>query len=401
MPARPRSFLPRLLLSAAAVLAVAGGGGARAQGAAPVLVGAVLPQSGFLADLAADYRKGLLLWQEEANARGGLAGRRIELELLDDRSESIDDARLYETLIRERKADVLIGPFGSAASLGAAAVAERARRVMINATGASRSVHKAQYRYVFQSTVPFAAYGAPALEAARALGVKRLFILAREDSGARESAQRMREDALTQGFTAGEVEVYAQGAEDFVAQVAKARKAEAEAWIAFGLPQDGVAMVKTFRKVGFAPRLVVAQGAASPEFVAGLGQYAEYAVGIAPYDRRAATRGNGEFIVNFARKWSADPGLHAAEGYAAGRVLEEGARAAGSLEPDRLRAALAALETETPLGPYKVDRGGAQLAARPLLVQVLRGRREIVWPEAQATAKLRPYPSWAERPVLK
>src|SRR5881394_2038480 len=88
----------------------------------PIVVGAALPQSGILADLAADLRKALLLWQEEVNAGGGLNGRRVELQLLDDRSQSSDAGKLYEQLIRDSKADLLIGPFGSAASFGAAGV---------------------------------------------------------------------------------------------------------------------------------------------------------------------------------------------------------------------------------------------------------------------------------------
>src|SRR6185369_17401478 len=81
----------------------------------PVTVGAVMPQSGILADLAADLRKSLLLWQEEVNAAGGLLGRRVELQLLDDRSESLSARKLYEQLIQS-KVDLLIGPFGSAAT---------------------------------------------------------------------------------------------------------------------------------------------------------------------------------------------------------------------------------------------------------------------------------------------
>jgi hypothetical protein len=48
-----------------------------------------------------------------------------------------------------------------------------------------------------------------------------------------------------------------------------------------------------------------------------------------------------------------------------------------------------------------VDRAGAQLATRTLLLQVQRGRREIVWPEALATAKWQPYPAWDARKILK
>jgi branched-chain amino acid transport system substrate-binding protein len=369
--------------------------------AQPVVVGAVVPQSGILADLAADLKKALLLWQEEVNAGGGLNGRPIELHLLDDRSESMEAGKLYEQLIREDKAELLIGPFGSAATLSAAGAAERGRRVLINATGSSRVVQKPVFRYVFQTVTPLAAYGAVALDLARAQGLKRIVLFARDDPSSREMATRAHEEAVKQGFTAAEVETFSAGADDFTPQVAKARAAGAEAWIAFGLPQDAAGMVKSFRKQRYAPRLFVAQGASEADFIKRLGQDSEYAVGMIAYDRRARSRGNAEFAQAYTKKWSAEPGALAAEGYAAAKVLEEAVRRAASFDQEKLREALLALETETLLGAYKVDRAGAQLAAQPLLLQVQRGRREIVWPEALATAKWQPYPAWDARKPLK
>ena len=366
-----------------------------------VTVGVALPESGILADLAADYRKALLLWQEQVNAAGGLAGRRVELLVVDDHSESGDAGRLYEQLIAQGKAELLIGPFGSAATLGAAGAAERHRRVLVNGTGATRGTQKPNFRYVFQTATPLAAWGAGALEAVRAQGLQRVVLLARDDPTSRETASRAREQAVAQGLTVGEVEVYPASADDFSAQVLRARAAGSEAWIAFGLPHDAAEMVKTFRRLRYAPRLFAAQGASASEFVKLVGQDAEFALGMTAYDPRARTRGNAEFVRDYAAKWSAEPGVLAAEGYAAGKVLEEGVRRAGTLEQEKLRAALAALETETPLGPYKVDRAGAQVGAQPLLVQVQRGRREIVWPEALATAKRQPYPAWDARKILK
>ena len=367
----------------------------------PILVGAAMPQSGILADIAADLRKGLLLWQDEVNAGGGLLGRRVELLLLDDRSEPGATGKLYEQLILEHKADLLIGPLGSAASLGAAAVAERNRRILVNATGASRSVHRSGLRYVFQTATPLSAYAAGPFELARGLGVGRVMLLARADPGARELAARAHEGAAAAGLAVDQVEVYSPGNTDFAPQVTRARASGAGAWIAFGLPQDAAEMVKNFRRLGFAPRLFVAQGAADPDFIKRVGQDAEFAVGIAAYERRAATRGNAQFVQAYTKKWSAEPGLLAAEGYAAAKVLEEAVRRAGGTDTDKLRQTLAALETETPLGGYRVDRDGVQLAARPLLVQIIRGRREIVWPEAFATAKLQPYAAWETRKPLK
>jgi branched-chain amino acid transport system substrate-binding protein len=368
----------------------------------PVVVGAVVSQSGHLADLAADLRKGLLLWQEEVNAAGGLLGRRVELQLLDDGSEARAAGELYGRLMREHGAQLLVGPFGSAATLGAAAAAERARRVLVNATGAASAMQKAAHAYVFQVPAPFAEYGAGPLEIARRMNYRRLAILARNDPAAREMAGRLREDAVKAGLAPGEVDIYASGQDDFSPQIARARKADAQAWIAFGQPRDAAEMVKSFRKAGFAPALFVAQGAAEPEFVRLVGQDAEGAMGIAPYERRAATRGNAQFAEAYARKWSAEPGLTAAQGYSAGRILEEAVKRAGSLEQEKLRDALAQLQTETPLGRYRVDRAGAQVAAKPSVVQIQRGRRELVWPEALATASWQlPYPRWEERTLLK
>jgi branched-chain amino acid transport system substrate-binding protein len=321
--------------------------------------------------------------------------------LVDDRSESTDSGKHYEQLIKESKADLLIGPFGSAATLGAAGVAERHRRVLINATGSARAVQKANFRYVFQTVAPLAAWGAGPLEAARAQGLKQVLLLARDDPTSREMASRTREAAVALGMSVGEIAVHSAGADDFTPQVQAARKAGIEAWIAFGLPQDAYEMVKTFRRQRYTPRLFAAQGASSADFIKRVGQDAEYALGLSAYDKRARTRGNAEFVRDFAQKWSAEPGELAAAGYAAARVLEEGVKRAGSLDQEKLREALGALETETPLGAYKVDRAGAQLATGTLLLQVQRGRREIVWPEAHATAKWQPYPAWDARKILK
>ena len=56
-----------------------------------VVVGAVLPASGQLADLGEETRKALVLWQERCNAEGGLLGRAVTLRLLDDGSDAGDE----------------------------------------------------------------------------------------------------------------------------------------------------------------------------------------------------------------------------------------------------------------------------------------------------------------------
>src|SRR5262245_44176051 len=78
---------------------------------APVVVGAVVTQTGANAEPAEGYRRGLLVWQDEVNAGGGLLGRQVDLLLLDDASSAPANAALYERLVRQDRAELLIGPY--------------------------------------------------------------------------------------------------------------------------------------------------------------------------------------------------------------------------------------------------------------------------------------------------
>jgi len=363
-----------------------------ALGQAPVVVGAVVSQTGLHAELADGYRKGLLLWQDEVNAGGGLLGRKVDLRILDDASTASRNAPLYEQLIKEDRADLLIGPYGTAATLLAAATAERARRVLINGAGPGRAVHRRTPRFVFQTGIPYDAYGAALLALAQAEGLKRLFVLAHDNTASKEMADGLRAAAVQ------EVEIYNSAILDFAPLVEKARAANADAWIAFGSTRDAADMVRAFRRLNYAPRLFFASGVADPKFVTLVGQDAEFSLTAIEYDAGSPTPGNDRFAKAFAAKWSAQPGPAAAEGYVAATVAAAAVRRAGSLDQEKLRAALGTLEVETILGRQKMNpAGGAQTAARPALAQIRNGRPAVL-PGGERPV---PYPAWSERQVLK
>src|SRR5437868_8830062 len=203
----------------------------------PLVVGAVVSQSGAHAQAAADYRKGLLLWADEVNAAGGALGRRLELRIEDDGSEAARAGALYAQLIKEGAA-VLIGPYGSAATLTGAAEAERARRVMLNAAGPSSQVHKRSPRYVFQTLAPYSAYADGPLALAREAGLDSLFILARDDAASREMGEAAQAEARAMGFREVQLEIYSGGTVDFLPQLYKAMAIQAQGWLAFCEARD-------------------------------------------------------------------------------------------------------------------------------------------------------------------
>jgi branched-chain amino acid transport system substrate-binding protein len=366
-----------------------------------IALGAVLSESGSHAADAGEYRKGLVLWQEEVNRAGGLIGRQVELRFADDGSEAVRAGRESARLIGEG-VQVLFGPYGSAATLAAAAEAEAARRVLLNVAGPSAQVHRRAPRYVFQTSAPYAAHAEGVLQLARQVGARSLFILARDDGASREMAEAAQQQAKSRGLAA-QLEIFSAGTTDFLPQLYKAIGAQADAWIAFVQPRDAGEMVKTLKRQGYVPRLLYVRSSTDPRFIERVGQDAEFVLGSREYDARFPTPGNPAFVQAFNTRWGAPPGSLAAAGYAAGTVLAEAVRRAGSAEAEKLRPVLAEMQCDTVLGAYRVDpSSGTQAGIRPALTQIVRGRSQIVWPEALARERpLLAFAPWSDRQVLR
>lgn len=366
-----------------------------------VVVGSVISQTGSQASGAAEYRNGLQLWAEQVNAAGGLLGRKVELRLKDDGSQAARAGPAYADLIREG-AHVLVGPYGSAATLTAAAEAERARRVMLNAAGLSSQVHRRSPRYVFQTAPPYAAHADGVVELARAAGVQSLFIAARDDVASREMGEAALALAKAHGFPQAQLAVFAGSTEDFLPELYQAMAMQADGWIAFGETRDAADMVKTFKQHGFVPRILYARASLDERFLALVGQDAEFVLGSKDYDPGAARDGNRAFVAAYAAKWSRPPGSRAGAAYAAGTVLAEAVRRSGSLDSEKLRAELARMEFDTVLGRYRVDATGAQVGMKPPVMQIVKGRASTVWPpELADRGTLAAFPAWSEREVMR
>jgi branched-chain amino acid transport system substrate-binding protein len=129
-----------LSLAAATACALAASGPANAED--PVKIGVALSQTGNLADSAAPYFRGLDLWREQANARGGLAGHPIEFVVYDDRSDPATAARLYERLVTNDQVNFVISSLGSATAATGSAVAEKHKTLMINGGGAAEAIQQ-------------------------------------------------------------------------------------------------------------------------------------------------------------------------------------------------------------------------------------------------------------------
>lgn len=134
-------------------------------------------------------------------------------------------------------------------------------------------------------------------------------------------------------------------------------------------------------------------GSSFPEFGKALGPLAEGMTGNTAWKPLLRTPGNLEFVTAYRRRWGTIPDTHGAQGYAAGQIIGEAVRQAGSLARAAVRDALFRLDTRTVFGRFRVNAHGLQIGKVNAIVQWQRGHRQVVWPPWLVTAPLR-YPGW-------
>lgn len=384
-----------LLAAATAVFAWS----APAQAADPVRIGVALSQTGNLADSAAPYFKGLDLWREQANARGGLAGRPIEFVVYDDRSDPATAARLYEKLITDDKVNLVISSLGSATAATGSAVAEKHKMVMINGGGAAEAIQQRGFKYVFQTAARISSYADGIVPMIEKYKIKSIALVSRDYAAARDISKAIKEQIKDKDVKIVMDEYFPAGTADFSSQIAKGQQLQPDLWIGLLYPGEAIETVRQFHSMNYMPKFFVANGVSQDDFIKSAGKDAEYALGMSLFEPSLPSEGNKEFVKTHREKYGSDPGYYAAFGFVAGTVLEAAVKKAGSVDAEKVREVLTGLKMGTVMGKHEVDPTTyMQIGVRGLLVQVQNGKREVIWPDEYKTAEPKlPIPAWDKR----
>jgi len=384
-----------LLAAATAVLAWS----ASALAADPVRIGVALSQTGNLADSAAPYFKGLDLWREQANARGGLAGRPIEFVVYDDRSDPATAARLYEKLITDDKVNLVISSLGSATAATGSAVAEKHKMVMINGGGAAEAIQQRGFKYVFQTAARISSYADGIVPMIDKYKIKSIALVSRDYAAARDISKAIKEQIKDKDVKIVMDEYFPAGTADFSSQIAKGQQLQPDLWIGLLYPSEAIETVRQFHSMSYMPKFFIANGVSQDDFIKSAGKDAEYALGMSLFEPSLPSEGNKEFVKTYRDKYNSDPGYYSAFGFVAGTVLEAAVKKAGSIDIEKVREVLTTLKLGTVMGRHEVDPNTyMQVGVKGLVVQVQNGKREVVWPEEYKTAEPKlPIPAWDKR----
>jgi len=121
---------------------------AQAQQKKPIHIGGSLPMTGAFAETAQWIERGMKYWVEEANQKGGLLGRPVELKIYDDQSNVQQAITMAEKAITVDKVDLLFGGYPGTAARAVMPVAEKYKMVYVSMGGHMKSFQQG-YTYSF------------------------------------------------------------------------------------------------------------------------------------------------------------------------------------------------------------------------------------------------------------
>lgn len=367
-----------------------------------VRVGAPLPLTGPLSPEGLKQKRGYDLWADAANAAGGIrvgADRyKVELVYNDYQSNTPRAVQLAEKLITDDKVNFLFSPFGSGATKAASGVSEKYGIPTIAATASSEEVYNQGYKFLFGTFTPNPTLTEPlsGIVKAKVPAVKKVAILARNDLFPLAIAQEMDKSAKKRGFEVVFFEKYAIGTMDHASALTQIKAAQPQWIFATGYINDLVLIRKQMGDLGIAvPVVTMIAGPAYKEFVEATGKLAENVSSAAWWHPAVRYRGQDVFGTTesynraFEAKHKAVPDYAEASASAAGAILQVAIERAGSVDPKKVRDALAGLDAMTFFGPVKFGPTGQIVSLQPPVFQIQDGRPVVIYPEAIKQAELR------------
>jgi branched-chain amino acid transport system substrate-binding protein len=333
---------------------------ARAQ--EPIRVGFLTILTGALAAPGKDMENGIELFAKEHNHT--LAGRRIDLTVLDSGGQPAGTLSKSRELVEQRKVNVIIGPLAAFEAYAIAPYVNQHKVPTISPSAAADDLTQRKATPYFvratstssQPTHPFGTY------AARTLKYKKIATIADDFAFGHEVVagfQKAFEDAGGQIIQKLWPPLGAADQAPYITQL----KTDADAvFIGFA----GIAalrFLKQFQEAGLKGKMPVLanQTAVDESLLKNMGDEAIGVVSTMHYSAALDTAQNRKFVAAYRQAYGSDPGYYSVGAYTAGLFLKQALDKVGGKVEDTdafLRALRSVSIADAPGGPIRLDKYG-------------------------------------------
>jgi branched-chain amino acid transport system substrate-binding protein len=425
MQTRPQR---RTLIQAVGAMMLGLGFGARAQSAPEIRIGVIYPLTGPGAAVGGELRSAVELAADIINngapsvpglpfAAGkglpGLKGAKIKLIFADHQANPQTGATEAERLITQEKVVAILGCYNSAVTATASQVAERAGIPFLNAESSSASLTARGFKWFFRTTphddlfVHNAFQFLKELEAKK--GIKPASVATLNENGLWGTETTKLQAKLAPEFKLNLVKqvLYPAKTTQLTSEVQTLKAASPNLVLQSSYTADAILSMKTYKELGFSPDMILANNAGftDTDFIKTLGKDAEFVItrevwaldlaGRNPLIKQANDLLNSRYKISFTGNSS--------RSFTGLMVLADAINRAASVEPEAIRAALAATDIPgskliMPWQGVKFDATGQNTLGQGILVQIIDGKYNTVWPFNMAARDVVwPMPKWEQR----
>ncbi|MVW70015.1 MULTISPECIES: ABC transporter substrate-binding protein [unclassified Bordetella] len=315
-----------------------------AQDAAPIRIGVMLPLSGNGSIEGNQVFKGVQLAVAEANAAGGVLGRKIELAVEDDESNTAKGATAVRKLVEREKVPFIVGTYASAVVVAAMKVAKELKVPMLS--GGSTS-HVATDNntpgdpWFFRAFADSKGQGYDtAMAIVEKFNGKKVAILHDTTSYGQDLAKQTITVVEGAGGKIVANESFNIGDQDFSSILTRIRTLKPDVVYIAGWAADGATIVRQAASVGLRTQFVGSGSMLSDDFIKLAGPASEgFAVATA-YEISTPNQVGREFGERFVKAYGYEPGMLNTLGYFHTAVGLEALRRVGKPDGEAIQKML-------------------------------------------------------------
>jgi branched-chain amino acid transport system substrate-binding protein len=367
-------------------------------------IGVITSLTGSNAAFGQAHKNGYTIALEEINARGGLLGKKVELDYYDDQSRPDQAVQGVSKLVDQDHVPIVLGAYSSESTRAIVPVVTQKQVPLIIPTAVADNVMESNSPWIFRICAGSGSFAAATLDFLKNNGdPKKLAIVYENTNFGQSNNKSMTEAAKAAGLDLVDTEAYQASSPDYKSLLQRVKGKNPEVIYFASYLLDASTLMRQSEQLNLNPKYYTSAGTgfAAAEFPTadkGAGKYAEYTFSVSQWLPSAKWKGSAEFDQKYFALAGSHPAYHGMEAYAVLIAAAAAIDIAKSDQPAAIRDAIKQLNlAETPFGPVKFDARGQNL--HPVLVtQVQGGQYKVVWPLDAAESKpIVPAPEWSKR----
>lgn len=326
--------------------------------AADLLVGAVYPMTGPVAYDGQTELNGAKLAVAEVNAKGGVLGKTLKLDVQDGACNPAQSVSAAEKLVTQSKVVSLLGAFCSSSTGAVMEVAKKHGIPLVTGVSTAQDLTKRGNKWLFRATDTSALLGQAFAPAIAKLGAKRVAFLVVNDDWGRAVASSYGAALKKQGSKIVDTEIFSRSDTDLFSYITKIKAAKPDVVISAANTQLAANVTKQLRQLGVTATLMGEGAFTSESYLKLVGPLGKGAIGLVEYVPTIDTAINKAFVASYKSHYKEEPSKFSAAGYQAVHILAAAINRAGSTNPEKIRQALLKTDYTGLTGNFKFAPNG-------------------------------------------